>query len=62
MVAIFIHILHLFQPIFYSVADPDPGSGTFLTTGSKIRDDKKNQSQDPDSGMNIPHLNYENLL
>jgi hypothetical protein len=31
----------------YSVADPDPGSGTFLTPGSGIRDGKK---QDPDPG------------
>jgi hypothetical protein len=29
-----------------SVADPDPGSGAFLTPGSGI--DKKNQDPDPD--------------
>jgi hypothetical protein len=34
-----------------SVADPDPGSGAFLTPGSGIRDGKKS---DPGSGINIP--------
>ncbi len=34
-----------------SVADPDPGSGTFLTSGSGIRKGKKS---DLGSGINIP--------
>jgi hypothetical protein len=39
-----------------SVADPDPGSGAFLTPGSGIRDPGWVKSQDPDpgSGMNNP--------
>ncbi len=34
--------------ILISVADPDPGSGAFLTPGSGIRDRK---NPDPRSGM-----------
>ncbi len=36
-----------------SIADPDPGSGAFLTPGSGIRDGKKSRAriQDPESGI-----------
>jgi hypothetical protein len=39
-----------------SVADPDPGSGAFLTPGSRTRDPGWVKSKDPDpgSGMNNP--------
>jgi hypothetical protein len=41
-----------------SVADPDPGLGTFLTPGSGIRDPRsemgESQHPDPGSGMNNP--------
>ena len=42
----------------FSVADPDPGSGAFLTpgSGSGIRDGEKSES-----GMNIPNRIYESL-
>jgi hypothetical protein len=33
-----------------SVADPDPGSGAFLTPGSGIRDPGWVKCQDPDPG------------
>ncbi len=39
-----------------SVADPDPGSGTFLTPGSGI---EKIQTGDMGSGMNTPDLIFE---
>jgi hypothetical protein len=39
-----------------SVADPDPGSGVFLTPGSGMG--KKSRSG---SGMNIPNYNSESL-
>jgi hypothetical protein len=47
-----------------SVADPDPGSGDFLTYESGIRDGKKSRDkiQDPGSRMNIPNLIFENLV
>jgi hypothetical protein len=40
----------------FSVADPDPGSGAFLTPGSGIRDPGWLESQhlDPGSEMNNP--------
>jgi hypothetical protein len=37
--------------VLNSVADPDPGSGAFLTPGSRIRDGKKSGSG---FGMNNP--------
>ena len=39
-----------------SVADPDPGSGVFMTPGSGIWDGKKTRSG---SGMNIPDHVFE---
>jgi hypothetical protein len=39
-----------------SVADPDPGSGAFLTPGSWIRIEKKSRS-----GLIIPDHFYESL-
>jgi hypothetical protein len=42
--------------VAFSVADPDPGSGAFLTTGSGIRDGKK-----PGSGMNNSYHISESL-
>jgi hypothetical protein len=36
---------------FCSVADPDPGSGAFLTPGSGM---VESQHPDPGSGMNNP--------
>ncbi len=47
-----------------SAADPDPGSGVFVTPGFRIRDRewKKVQVQDPGSGINIPDLIFENLV
>ncbi len=41
-----------------SVADPDPGLGTFLTPGSGMGE---SQHQDPGSGMNNPdHIELRN--
>jgi hypothetical protein len=37
-----------------SVADPDPGSGDFLTPGSGIQDPGCVKNQDPDPGMKNP--------
>ncbi len=42
----------------FSVADPDPGSGAFLTPGSGIRDGLKSGSG---SGMNNPDHISESL-
>jgi hypothetical protein len=36
-----LHYLSLFGMVPVSVADPDPGSGAFLTLGSGIRDPEK---------------------
>ncbi len=36
--------------VFICVADPDPGSGTFLTSGSGIQDPGWVKYQDPDLG------------
>jgi hypothetical protein len=36
--------------VFFSVADPDPGSGAFLTPGSGIRYGLKIRIRDPDQG------------
>ncbi len=46
-----------------SVADPDPGSGAFLTPGSGIRDPGWVESQHPDpgSGMNNPDHIFQSL-
>jgi hypothetical protein len=44
---------------FSSVADTDLGSGDFLTPGSGIQDVKNTE---PESGMNIPDLIFENLV
>jgi hypothetical protein len=44
--------------VFDSVADPDPGSGAFLTPGSGIRDGEKFGSG---SGMNITDYFSESL-
>jgi hypothetical protein len=50
----------MFYTLFHSVADPDPGLGTFLTPGSGIRDGRKSasgsgirngDSSDPGSGI-----------
>jgi hypothetical protein len=49
-------ILFYAAKLLTSVADPDPGSGAFLTPGSRIRDPGWVTCQDPDpgSGMNNP--------
>jgi hypothetical protein len=44
-----------------SVADPGPGSGAFLTPGSRIRDLGMHKNQDPASRMNIPDHISESL-
>ncbi len=48
-----------------SVADPDPGSGAFLTLGSQDPGPGWVRNQDPDagsgSGMNIPDHDSESL-
>jgi hypothetical protein len=43
---------------FFSVADPDSGSGAFLTSGSGIRNGEKTG---PESGMNNPNHIFESL-
>jgi hypothetical protein len=46
----------------HNVADPDPGSGAFLTPGSGIRDGKeKNPDPDQRSHINIPDHLSESL-
>jgi hypothetical protein len=46
------------EKIYFGIcfADPNPGSGAFLTPGSEIRDGKKSGS-----GMSIPDHSSENL-
>jgi hypothetical protein len=46
------------QTKFCSVADPDPGSGAFLTQGSGSA---MNKNPEPGSGMNIPDHISESL-
>jgi hypothetical protein len=41
----------MYDKLYRSVADPDPGLGTFLTPGSGM---EESQHQDPGSGMNNP--------
>ena len=43
---------------FCSVADPDPGSGAFLTPGSGMGE---SQHPDPGSGMNNPDDIFQSL-
>jgi hypothetical protein len=42
-----------------SVADPNPGSGAFLTPGSGMG--RESQHSDPGSGMNNPDHNFSSL-
>ncbi len=43
-----------FKIIKYFVAEPDPGSGTFLTPGSEIQDPVPFLPRGPGSRINIP--------
>jgi hypothetical protein len=57
--AAFLHRFRYLSPTLNalgSVADPDPGSGAFLTSGSRIWDGLKFRIRilDPKSGMNNP--------
>jgi hypothetical protein len=44
--------------VYFSVADPDPGLGAFLTSGSGVGE---GQHPDPGSGMNNPDHIVKNL-
>ncbi len=46
----------------FSAADPDPGSGAFLTTGSGIRDEKKSRSRIRDEHPGSIFLNLVSVL
>ena len=55
---ILMKLYHIFKCVAGSVADPDPGSIAFLSSGSGVRDGK---NPDLGSGMNIPDHFSESL-